>query len=76
MQQELADQCEKQGLKTTKSKTNVMTQYDTPLQVNTTETGNGDSYVYLAQGYKTRKQKQDNDIQRRITHSPSTAVSG
>ena len=46
MLQELADESENQSLKMIKSKTKVVMENDTPINVNNTQTENGESYIY------------------------------
>ena len=78
MLQELADESENHGLKMNKSKTKVRMANDTPIYVNSTQTENVESYVYLGQRYSTRDENQARRFKEESRpdgqHSPSTAT--
>ena len=55
MIQELAGECENQGLKMNKSKTKVMVENNTPIYDNNTQIENVDHFIYQGQSYSTRE---------------------
>ena len=66
MQQELADESRRMGLKMNIAKTKVIVVDNTPINVNNVLIENVQGYVYLGQHYSLKEKNQDKGIQRRI----------
>ena len=67
MLQELCEESNISGLRMNISKTKIMVEDNTPINVNNTQIENVESYVYLGQRFSLRDKNQDKEILRRIT---------